>query len=74
MRWLAETLGGLWELALLALRSRFRFRGPYLRWRYETAFGSEPARRPSRVRRLRAMLAYGRWVHVMKRGLRDAGG
>lgn len=62
-----ETLGGLWELALLAARSRFRLRGRYWRWRYETAFGSDPAVRPPRRQRLRAVLEYGRWVYRMKR-------
>jgi hypothetical protein len=67
MRGLIETLGGLWELFLLAVGSRFRVRGPYWRWRYETAFGGDPAARPPRRQRLRAMLDYGRWVYRMKR-------
>ena len=66
-RWL-ETLGGLWELLLLAARSRFRMGGAYWRWRRETAFGTDPARRPPRRERLRAVLDYGRWVYRMKRG------
>jgi hypothetical protein len=67
-RGLADGFGGLWELFMLAARSGFRLRGAYWQWRYETAFGSDPARRPSRAQRLRAILAYGRWVYRMKRG------
>ncbi|MHC4128084.1 MAG: hypothetical protein ACYTE6_16055 [Planctomycetota bacterium] len=68
MRHVLDTLGGLWELLLLAVRSRFRVRGRYWRWRAETAFGAEPKARPTRWRRARAALEYGRWVHRMKRG------
>ncbi len=63
-----EILGGLWELFLLGLRTGFRFRGPYWRWRMETAFGTDPSLRPSRRQRLGAILAYGRWVYRIKRG------
>jgi len=62
-----ETIGGVWQLLLLALKTSCRLRGKYWRWRYETAFGSDPARLPSRSARLGAMLDYGRWVHRMKR-------
>ncbi len=70
MRRLIETLGGLWELFLLGFRTGFRFRGPYWRWRMETAFGADPTARPSRWRRFGAVLAYGRWVYRLKRGTR----
>jgi hypothetical protein len=63
-----DTLGGLWELLVLVVRSRFRLRGPYWRWRHETAFGARTTARPTRWRQLSAMLGYGRWVHQMKRG------
>ena len=63
-----DTLGGLWELGVLAVRSRFRLRGPYWRWRDETAFGTRAAARPTRWRRVLAVLGYGRWVYRMKRG------
>lgn len=63
-----DTIGGLWELFLLAARSGFRLRGAYWRWRAETAFGSRPQELPSRRERLRAILSYGRWVYRMKRG------
>jgi hypothetical protein len=68
MRHLVETLGGTWELLLLAARSRFRVGGRYWRWRAETAFGAQREARPSRWRRALAVLEYGRWVYRMKRG------
>jgi hypothetical protein len=63
-----NTLGGIWELFLLAAGSGFRMRGRYWRWRHETAFGRDDGVRPGRWQRVRAMLDYGRWVHRMKRG------
>jgi len=68
MRRFIDTIGGLWELALLAGRTRFRLSGPYWRWRMETAFGSDQAHQPPRRQRLMAMLEYGQWVYRMKRG------
>jgi hypothetical protein len=68
MRAVLDAIGGLWELFLLAARSRFRLGGRYWRWRAETAFGSTSAGRPPRRQRLHAILAYGRWVHRMKHG------
>jgi len=67
MRTLIELLGGLWELLRLAFKTRFRLRGPYWRWRAETAFGTDPSKLPSRWQRWRAILDYGRWVHRMRR-------
>ncbi len=67
MRWLLDTLGGLFQLARLGVISRFRFRGAYWRWRLETAFGQGvPA---SRRELVRATLEYARWVHRMRRGV-----
>jgi hypothetical protein len=66
MRTLLDTLGGLYQLTRLAVLSRFRFRGPYWRWRLHTAFGRGFP--PSRWELLRALLAYGRWMHRMRRG------
>lgn len=61
-----DTIGGLYQLARLAALSRFRFRGPYWTWRLHTAFGrGYPA---SRLELARALLAYGRWMHRMRRG------
>lgn len=68
MRLLLDTIGGLWELAVLAVRTRFRFTGPYWRWRIETAFGDDSSRWPPRRQRFFATLDYARWVYRMKRG------
>lgn len=66
MRAVLDTLGGLYQLARLAVISRFRFRGPYWSWRLHTAFGrGTPA---SRWELVCAVLAYGRWMHRMRRG------
>lgn len=60
-----RTLLGLYELARLALLSRFRFKGPYWTWRLHTAFGrGYPS---SKAELIRAVLAYGRWIHDMRR-------
>lgn len=67
MRHALETLGGLWALFRLALTSRFRLRGRYWTWRYETAFGRDPDRFTTRRQRLHAMIDYGRWLHRMRR-------
>ena len=65
MRAVLETIGGLYELARLAAITRLRFRGPYWQWRLHTAFGrGYPA---SRLEVVRAVLAYGRWMHRMRR-------
>lgn len=66
MRWMIETLGGLYELARLAVLTGFRFRGRYWQWRMHTAFGrGYPA---TRMELVRSVLAYGRWVYRMRRG------
>ena len=67
IRNIVQTLGGLWELGWLAVKTRFRLRGQYWQWRQETAFGDDPSPSLSRWERLRATLAYGRWVYRMKR-------
>lgn len=69
MRTLFETLGGIWELMLLALKSRLRMNSPYWKWRNETAFGTDSAKRPPLRERVHAILEYGKWVHRMKRRL-----
>ena len=68
MQTLVETIGGFWYLFLLAAKTRFRLRGPYWKWRHETAFGTDRARMPSRRDRCRAIVGYARWVYRMKRG------
>ena len=66
VRTILDTLGGCYELARLAVLSRFRFRGAYWSWRTYTAFGrGYPA---SRWELVRAVLAYARWMHRMRRG------
>jgi hypothetical protein len=66
MRRLKDNLLGIYELARLGVITRFRFRGPYWQWRLHTAFGrGYPA---SRWELVRAVLAYGRWMHRMRRG------
>ncbi|MBS0195358.1 MAG: hypothetical protein JSR77_01235 [Planctomycetes bacterium] len=58
-------IGALYELARLAVLSRFRLRGAYWQWRMHTAFGrGMPA---SRWVLVRSILEYGRWVRVMRR-------
>lgn len=62
---LCELFGGLWQLLRLGWVTRFRFRGAYWSWRIHTAFGrGMPATRGELVR---SILAYGRWVHRMRR-------
>jgi len=60
-----ETLGGLYALVRLGFITRFRFGGPYWRWRLHTAFGRGMPE--SRVETLRAVVRYGRWMHRMRR-------
>jgi hypothetical protein len=62
---LTDNVMALFELARLGVLSRFRFRGSYWRWRMHTAFGrGYPA---SRWELVRSVLAYGRWMHQMRR-------
>lgn len=66
MQRIFDTIGGLWQLARLALLSGFRVRGDYWTWRLHTAFGRDlPARRLL----IRSVLDYARWVHRMRRGM-----
>ncbi|MFM9997213.1 MAG: hypothetical protein ACKVU4_15600 [Phycisphaerales bacterium] len=65
VRHFLDTLGGLWQLARLGVVTRLRFKGPYWQWRLHTAFGrGRPATRRELVR---SVLAYGRWMHRMRR-------
>ncbi|HLO40642.1 MAG TPA: hypothetical protein VK176_06430 [Phycisphaerales bacterium] len=66
MRWLLDTLGGLWELLRLGWITRFRFKGAYWSWRIHTAFGRGMP--TSRWETLHAVIAYARWMHRMRRG------
>ncbi|MGE3107113.1 MAG: hypothetical protein AB7G11_05165 [Phycisphaerales bacterium] len=66
MRWLIDTVGGVFELVRLGFITRFEFKGPYWSWRLHTAFGKGyPATRRELVR---SVLEYGRWVRKMRRG------
>lgn len=64
MRRFLETLGGLYQLARLALISKCRFKGPYWQWRMHTAFGRGYPE--SRRELVRSILEYGRWMHRLK--------
>lgn len=66
MRTLLDTIGGLYQLARLAVVTRCNFRGAYWRWRLETAFGRGYPE--SRRELVKSVLAYARWVHRMRRG------
>lgn len=69
MRHVLETLGGVWELVVLAWKSRLRLRSPYWKWRSETAFGNDLSKRPPLRERIHTIIEYGKWVHRMKRRL-----
>lgn len=58
-----ETLGGMYELARLAVITRLRLRGAYWQWRYHTAFGRGV---PPRGELVRGVLEYARWVRRMR--------
>lgn len=64
MRVLMETVGGIWQLAKLAMVSKCRFGGAYWKWRGYTAFGRGY---PGRGELIRGVLEYGRWMHRMSR-------
>jgi hypothetical protein len=71
MRWLMDTIGGLYQLARLGAVTGFRFRGEYWTWRWHTAFGRGGPGGPGTMGRwemLRSILDYGRWVHRVRRG------
>ncbi len=61
-----QTISALWNLFLLGWKTGFRMRGPYWRWRMETAFGTDAARMPTAAARRRAVLEYGAWVGRMR--------
>ena len=64
MRYVLDTIGGLWQLLRLAAISRFRFGGAYWKWRNQTAFGRGY---PPTLELIASVLEYGRWVHRMRR-------
>ncbi len=64
LRSLITLPGAIYELARLAVISRFRFKGAYWQWRFHTAFGRGTPARPELIR---SLLAYGHWVGRMRR-------
>ncbi len=64
MRHMLDTIGGLYQLARLAIITGFRFNGPYWTWRKHTAFGHTP---PTGAAGRHAVLEYARWVHRTRR-------
>ncbi len=61
------TLRALYELARLAVITRFRMKGAYWQWRTTTALGPEGLAALPAVERRRAVLEYGKWVARMRR-------
>lgn len=61
-----DTLGGLWVLLTLFVRSKGRLGGAYWRWRTSTAFpgGSHPQ---GRLGAARSALDYAAWAWRMRR-------
>lgn len=66
MKRLLDVIGGLYELARLGWITRFRFGGPYWKWRLHTAFGR--GRPGSKAELVRSVLRYGVWMRQMRRG------
>ncbi|MEC9373598.1 MAG: hypothetical protein VYC34_07130 [Planctomycetota bacterium] len=67
MKRLIANVFAVYELIRLGWITRFRFKGPYWRWRMHTAFGRGFPE--SRWEMLRMLLAYGRWMHRMRRSM-----
>jgi len=65
LRTMIDSIGGLYELARLALLTRCDFRGPYWTWRLHTAFGNNPIKRGEAAL---SVLKYARWAHRQRRG------
>ncbi len=66
MHHLLSTLGGLYELARIAVLVRFNFSGDYWQWREQTAFGR--GRPEGRVAMFKEALEYGKWARRVRRG------
>lgn len=54
-----------YELARMAIVARFRLRGPYYTWRWQTAFGRGT---PPRAELLRGLVEFGAWAHRVRTG------
>lgn len=55
----------IYELPRMAITARFRVRGPYYAWRWETAFGRGV---PPRGELLRGLVEYAAWAHRIRKG------
>ena len=64
LRYFSDAFFGLLRLGLA---TRFRLGAPYWAWRMETAFGTDPAQRPSLYIRIRLVLDYAAWTSRMRR-------
>ena len=60
-------LDAFFGLLRLGIATRFRLGAPYWAWRVETAFGTDPAHRPSLYKRMRLVLDYAAWTSRMRR-------
>ena len=67
MRTLRNLIPGILGLLHLGFATGFRLRGPYWRWRMETALGTDPEAWPSRVEQCRSILAYGAWARRLRK-------
>lgn len=67
MQTLRNLIPGVLGLLHLGFATRFRLRGPYWRWRLETALGADRAAWPSRGERFRSILAYGAWARRIRK-------
>ncbi len=60
-----DTICAIYELARLAIITRFRLKGPYWSWRIETAFGRGLPE--SKLELLKSLLHYGAWCRRIRR-------
>jgi len=64
VRTLSTIFLGSLELLRLAITTRFRLRGPYWSWRWNTAFGRGT---PPRKELIWSVLRFGHWARRMRR-------
>ncbi len=55
----------MYELARMAIIARFRLRGAYYSWRWQTAFGRGV---PPRGELIRGMIEFGAWAYRVRTG------
>jgi len=65
MRHVVLPLAACWELLRLGFITRFKFDGPYWRWRTNTAFGRGMPE-GGRLGLYKSVLDYGKWVHQQR--------